>query len=68
MVQECQLTLCLHPHLKALSKPTELAAVAVMLIDDAVLFATATVGQALSHASLEESFTALTTDSTIVTP
>ena len=68
MVKLCQLTLCLHPHLKALSKPTELAAVAVMLIDDAVLFAAAAVGQALSYASLEESFTALTTDGTIVTP
>jgi hypothetical protein len=47
MVQQCQLTLCLHPHLKALSKPTKLAAVAVVLIDDAVLFAAAAVGQAL---------------------
>lgn len=40
----------------------------MVFINDTVLFATAAVGQVLSYAPLEETFTALTTDRSIVTP
>lgn len=60
------LTLSLHPHLQTLPQPAELAAVAVVLVDDAVLFAAAAVGQALPHAPLEEAFTSFTTDCSVV--
>lgn len=62
-----RLTLGLHPHLKAFSKPTELAAVTVVFVDDAVLFTAAAVGQVLPHTTLEEAFTALTTDRSVMT-
>lgn len=64
----CQLTLSFHPHLQAFPQPTELAAIAVVFIDDAVLFTAAAVGQILPHAPFEEALTPLTTDCSIVTP
>lgn len=64
----CKLTLSLHPHLKAFPQPTELAAIAVVFVDDAVLFTAAAVGQVLPHTPLEEAFASLTTDRSVVTP
>lgn len=64
----CKLTLSLHPHLKAFPQPTELAAIAVVFVDDAVLFTAAAVGQVLPHTPLEKAFTSLTTDRSVVTP
>lgn len=66
--EECKLTLGLHPHLKAFHQPTELAAIAVVFVDDAVLAAAAAIGQVLPHTALEETFTSLTTDRSIMTP
>lgn len=62
------LTLHLHAHLKALSEAAVLAAVAMVLVDYAVLVTTATVGQTLSDASLEKALTTLTANSSIVPP
>ena len=62
------LTVSLHPHVKAFLQPTELAAIAVVFVDDAVLFTAAAVGQVLPHAPLEEAFTSLTTDRSVVAP
>lgn len=60
------LTLHLHAHLQALLQPAELAAVAVVLVDDAVLATPTAVGQILPHAPFEETFATFTTDSSIV--
>lgn len=64
----CKLTLSLHPHLKAFPQPAVLATIAVVFVDDAVLFATAAVAQVLPHAPLEEALTALAADCSVVTP
>lgn len=61
------LTLHLHAHLQTLLQPAELAAVTVVLVDDAVLATPAAVGQILPHAPFEETFATFTTDSPIVT-
>ena len=63
-----RLTIHLHPHFQALPQPTELAAVAVVFVDDAILVAAATVGEVLSDTPLEEAFTTLTADCPIVSP
>lgn len=62
------LTVSLHPHAKAFPQPTELAAIAVVFVDDAVLFTATAVGQVLPHTPLEEAFTSLTADCSIVAP
>lgn len=62
-----KLTLSLHPHLKAFPQSAELAAIAVVFVDDTVLFTAAAVGQVLPHTSLEEAFASLTADRSIVT-
>lgn len=67
-MSQYKLTISFHPHFKAFLQPTELAAVAVMFVDDTVLFTAAAVGQTLPHASFEETFTSLTTDRSVVTP
>lgn len=61
-------TLHLHAHLKALPEATELAAVAVVLVDHTVLVAAATVGQTLPDTPLEETLAALTANSSIMPP
>lgn len=61
------LTFHFHAHFQALLQPAELAAISVMLVDDAVLAAPAAIGQILPHAPFEETFAAFTTDSPIVT-
>lgn len=61
------LTFHFHAHLQALLEAAELAAVAVVLVDDAVLVAAAAVGQVLPHAPFEEAFATFTTDGPIVT-
>lgn len=63
----CKLTLSLHSHRKTFPQPTELAAISVVLVDDAVLFAAAAVRQVLSHAPFEKTFTPLTTDCSVMT-
>lgn len=63
----CTLTLSLHPHLKAFSQPTELAAIAVVFVDDAVLLTAAAVSQILPHTPLKKALTSFATDGTIVT-
>lgn len=63
-----KLTLSLHPHLKAFPQSAVLATIAMVFVDDAVLFAAAAVGQVLPHAPLEEALTALTADCSVVTP
>ena len=63
-----RLTIHLHPRFQALPQTTELAAVAVVFVDDAVLVAAATVGEVLSDTPLEEAFTTFTADCPIVSP
>lgn len=61
-------TLHLHAHLEALPEAAKLAAVAVVLVDHAVLVAAATVGQTLPNTSLKKALAALTANSSIVPP
>ena len=49
----------LHPHGKTLLVAAVLAAVALALVDQAVLVVTAGVGQVLPHRAFEEAFAAL---------
>lgn len=61
------LTVSLHPHVETFLQPAKLAAVAVVLVNDAVLLTAAAVGQVFPHTPLEEAFASLTTHRSVVT-